>query len=228
MGFDLSAFLSIFPDFLIAGVMSLLFYFEIRNVKIKRNQMSVVAVAKENPKLAGGELYSSSEMTLNGMGFFYSTAKNVQLTMLAVNIWILLSLLLLPSSSITRLFPSFSIDWQFLVYSTLGLLFAVSFLSTVIMRVSKTKPRMIMTLLMIAVGTFLLFYMPSMQWISSFNLFARGIIIYAIITSILFLSYGFFALPSGKIEKLSIAGTLSTYVFTSAILFVNLFHSLLV
>ncbi len=229
MGFELSAFLATFPDFLIAGVMALLFYLELRHVNIKRSEMYVYAVSLVNPLPTGGDdLNSSSELALNGMSIFYSMVKNLQLTMLSVIIWILLTLVLLPSSSITRLLPSFSTVGQFLIYSILGFLFLVSFLSTVILRVSNTKPRMILSLLVIATGTFLLFYIPSMQWISSFGLLMRIIILYAVIASALFLSYGFFVLPAGKIEKLSIAGTFSTYIFTSSLLFVNLFHSLLV
>ena len=229
MGFDLSAFLAIFPDFLIAGVLSLLFYLELRNVKIHRKEVFVGAVPSTDSQSNGaGNPKETPELSSNGMTFFYSIAKNVQLSMLAINVWILLTIVLLPSSSIARLLPSFSFDGQLLIYSILGALFVVSFLSTIILRVSNTKPRMIMTLLMIAAGTFLLFYIPSMQWISGFSLLVRMIILYAIIASTLFLSYGFFVLPSGKIEKLSVAGTFSTYIFTSGILFVNLFHTLLI
>ncbi len=229
MGFDLSAFLAIFPDFLIAGVLSLLFYLELRNVKIQRKEISVLAVPGADPQSKGaGQPKETSDLTSNGISFFYGIAKDVQLSMLAINIWILLTILLLPSSSIARLLPSFSLDVQLLIYSILGALFVVSFLSTIIIRVSNTKTRMITTLLMIAVGTFLFFYIPSMQWISGFGLLVRMIILYAIIASTLFLSYGFFVLPSGKIEKLAVAGTFSTYVFTSAILFANLFHTLLI
>lgn len=230
MGFDLSAFLALLPDFIIAGILSLLFFLEIRNIAIKRKEKPAFILVREDNRLGeqGSNNLAYTELNSSDNGHFLPAIRNVQMAMLAVNIWILLTLILLPSSSISRLLPVFSREEQYIVYSALGVVFVTAILSTVILRISNTWPRIVTTLGIVGVGIFIIFYIPSMQWISTYSLFTRGIILYSIIVAALFLSYGFFTLPSGKIEKLSVAGTISSYAFTSAILFINLFQSLLI
>ncbi len=228
MAFNLSAFLAILPDFLIAGILSLIFFLELRNIGIRRKDRPVFILVREDGLQAqtGDPSNAYTELEKRDEGPFYKSIKNIQLAMLSVNIWILLTIILLPSYNIAGLLPALSRDQQFLVYSSLGAVFLFALLSTVILRISNTWPKIATTFAIIATGIFLIFYIPSMQWLSTYSLIIRGIILYAIIASALSVSYGFFTLPYRKIEKLSIAGTFSAYVFTSAILFVNLVQSL--
>lgn len=230
MVLNLSAFLAIFPDFLIAGILSLIFYFEIRNLSIKRGERPVFILSRNDAILPGPgqESQMQTEVKAKSERQFFASLRSVQLAMLTVNIWILLTIILLPSSSAARLLPPLSLTQEYLLYSAMGAIFVTALLSTVIIRISNTLPRMLVTLGAIASGIFLIFYVPSMHWLSTYGILIRGTILYAIIASVLFLSYGFFTLPARKIEKVSIAGTFLAYVFTSAILFVNLIQSILI
>ncbi len=224
MAFSFSAFMSMFPYFLISGILSLLFFLEVRNLSVKRKEIPLFILVSEETAQTSvkGSSRNYTELRGGSQGYFWGMIQNIQLAMLAVNIWILLTILLLPSSGMEKLLPAFSLDEQYLVYSAMGVIFVISFLSTVVLRISSTKPKIIATLGIVATGIFLVFLIPSMQWISSYSSFMRGIILYAVIASSLFLTYGFFTLPSKKVEKVSIAGTLASYLFTSALLFANL------
>ncbi len=228
MGFSFSAFMTIFPVLIISGILSLLFFLELRNLAIRRNERPLFILVRGDsvPSSLSGSGKNYTELNEIKDSQFFGIIKSVQLVMLTVNVWILLTILLLPSAGIDKILPVLSTNEQYLVYSALGAIFIVSFLSTVILRISNTKPKMIATLGIIASGIFLLFFIPSMQWLSAYSMFVRGLILYAIIAASLFLTYGFFTLPSMKIEKVSIAGTIALYVFTSAVLFTNLVQSL--
>lgn len=224
---DFAAVLHILPEFVVSGVIAIIFYAEFKKPDPMATRPKFILVR-------GDSSFSSPIINPRDNSSSYNEKRkpfaavlgDSQMIFLTVNLWILLTLVLLPLSNSGAVLPQLSSTDGGIIYGLLTALFAIAVITSVVRRFSVTRTHIVITMAAAAVVSYLSFYLPSMQWIGSFAMIMRIVIMYGVIAASVFSVYVIStSLRRVSQEKVAVVGTFASYGITAVLLFVNLFQS---
>lgn len=232
MAFDFSAVLRILPQFIIAGLIAILFYSEFKKPRVAKPIL--ILIRGDLPATSGREddqvqnpstLYEHKPLDL---GLYDSTIGNLHIIFLTVNLWILLSFLMIPLTSLKSIMPNLGQPMEFITYLILGVIFLITLTSTVVSRIDMSKYKLIGLLASGGVGAYLAFYLPVMAWASSYHTILKWVLVYCVIAVSLFGIYILSVMVNRKnTMNVAIIGSYASYAMTAAILTINMFQNAL-
>lgn len=234
MPFDVEALLQILPEFAIAGIISILFYMVLnRSVEVTPSRPQFIVVrgdtVDELLAAAGTEsgkdspAVNSTPFSSEGNSDALKGLRESQMIVVTVSLWILLSLILLPTKDLNDILPQLPLNSYFIVYAVLAALFLISVVTTIVTRIKVTGFTLILLLIAGAGISYLAFYLPSMQWVNNYVVLLRAVVIYCASAATVFVIYFLSRiLDKGHAVRLSIVGTFGLYAFTVILLVWNM------
>lgn len=104
--------------------------------------------------------------------------RDSQMIMLAVDMWMLLTLLLSPLSSLDSLLPSISTGLVTVIYVSMGIALFIGVMATTVSRMRITTRSLVVIFAAEIVASIVIYMLPSMQWTSGLGLFMHVLVIY--------------------------------------------------
>lgn len=243
---SLSSFLNILPEFIVAGVLAFLFYSEVeRPMPKETGKLSFTIVHESGASFPGQQSVLGrmarflSDKTTSGKlgaagtsayrsnsGSLFSVLSGIQILLLTVVIWILLSLSMIPEVYLQQILPVLP-PLGILAYGALAVTLGIALASTISMRFVLTNSRKIALMAATAIGVFLIFYLPALQWLNFYSLFIRISVIYGSLVAAVGAVYLFSTrLHRISLMRFAVIGTYGSYVTVALLLGWNLIGNL--
>lgn len=236
MAFDFTPVLRILPQFIIAGIVAIVFYSEFKEPLLH-------GWGRPRFILVRGGVFSGSAATSSGVDeshtpnssfyrenrkSFISVLGSAHMVLLTVNLWIIMAIAILPEESITKIFPSITGNADILIYGFLAALFLATVVATVVSRINGTKLNLLILLAIGGVGAYLSFYLPFMQWVGDYQVILRAVMMYCVVAASVFGIYVMSSLVrKEQALRVAVIGSYLSYVYTAAILTINLLQNAL-
>ncbi len=149
--------------------------------------------------------------------------RELQMILLGIDVWILLSIALSPIKSIYYILPRLPSVSGTVLYSAVAATLFVAVIGTVISRVRIDGKITIGLLAGSAVTTVILFYMPSMGWMARYGTFMQVAIVYSVVIAVCLAVYMIsFHARRRTAFYASAFSSMAVYAIWSVLMFMNL------
>lgn len=246
---SMSVLQTILPEFIIAGIIAILFYSELETPQPKKSSLlsfiigntAQNTVSLQEPVSMAGKISrfmtdrastgkfaaARSSPFRSSNGSLMSFLRGIQVVLLTVVIWILLSLSLVPAVYLRAIFPIFPF-YGIAAYIALSAAIFTAVASTVSLRFVMNKYRRLVLVVAAAIVVFAIFYFPALQWLNMYSTVIRAAIIGGSIALVSGGAYFLAAIPKRRsLMKLSVIGTYGGYLLIVMLLAWNLVGNIL-
>lgn len=251
MAFSLTSLLSFIPQFAVGGLLAIYFFsffrrlspfapvtFELGQYKSNSAEKTPYEAPKYTRTRGDLDDLISRSFTVNRNVYFIAkksmanigkiTSSNflaeIQILILALNLWIILSLVLSPFSMVSSLLPTIPMVPSQYIYMAMSILLSAAVLTTA---ASRLMPRGKMLALFVGLSggsTFLLlYYAPLMAWVHSFIGIYMLLILYSSVVVVCFSAY--FVATVARRHSAFLASSytsFASYALTAFLLFFNM------
>ena len=228
MAVSFSPAVDLIPELLISGVLAFLFYTNFRKLKINTYSSPKFILVRGDAFMAAEGEIKSSPVAGSVIKDMAEILRSSQMVFITVTLWIVLTMLMIPSSKLLLILPSFNAPLAGIVYGALAVIIVGTVLTTVVTRINRTRVNFILLLIIGGAGAFLMFYLPLMSWASFYGQIMRITFVYSAVAATVFgIYYIYSIMKEGNAVRMATVGAYLSYFFTAALLAVNLFSKVL-
>lgn len=153
--------------------------------------------------------------------------RELQMILLGVDIWLLLSIALSPAATIYYLLPSLSSAHGTLLYTILAAMLFTALVGAIVSRVRFNTKLLVALMIIASAATIVLYYMPSMTWVNHYSSIFRLILIYSTVLAVCIAVYAMSMLLRRQTAfYLSAYTSIAVYMTSAAILAFNVVATL--
>lgn len=154
--------------------------------------------------------------------------RDLQMILLGVDMWLLLSIALSPLSTVHYILPAFSALHSTLLYTVLAGALIIALVGSVVSRVRVDTKLLVVLLALASAVTIALYYMPSMAWVDRYTSLFHLILVYTTVVIVCIVVYAMAMLLRRRTAfYMSAYSSIGVYLMSAVILAVNLLDTLI-
>ncbi len=228
MALSFSPAVDIIPELLISGLLAFLFYANFRKLNSKVTPAPTFILVRGDTLVEAGSGMKSSPVIDSLLKDMIDILRNSQMLFITVTLWIVLTMLMIPSSRLSFILPDFHAPITGIVYGSLAVIIAGTVITTVVTRIKKTRMNFIILLVIGGAGAFISFYLPLMSWASFYGQIMKITFVYSVVAATVFGIYYIYSIMKEKnAVRMATIGAYLSYFFTATLLALNLFSNIL-